>query len=342
MATPDLSLFGKVRSIADFDREAEEFMRRKQEAALDSQIKQQALASAATKADLDREKFQLEKQEYQDKLSGRGGGSIFEGTGYDQQVTNLVYNDLLAQGVDPQTAAKRAVDKVMGSKTTSYADPVTGQRITESRRPIFGVGAAQPPATPQPNARQPMTQPAAQSGMDSALGASDPYRMEVPSGPDLYQSAETGTGAIPAASDFVARTIGQFSPDVVDNDVIQARNAMKNLERRITTALAISGRPPVFEQTLLRNLSPDTGVLESPARAKAVLQNIHQELLRQYNSDVEAYDNISLPAKTRQALIQRAEQTRRILSDFGDPARAFGSTQQPAQSGGGWSIRKVE
>ena len=65
-------------------------------------------------------------------------GAAFEGNAFDAQVANELYQQGLQQGLDPQTAKRRAIDKVFASRLMTIAGP-EGQVITgPTRAPIFG------------------------------------------------------------------------------------------------------------------------------------------------------------------------------------------------------------
>ena len=63
--TPNLEAARRIATKADFDREAEEFARKKQASQLDAMVKKQALMSAGGREQLEREKLQLERDKLQ-------------------------------------------------------------------------------------------------------------------------------------------------------------------------------------------------------------------------------------------------------------------------------------
>lgn len=135
-----------------------------------------------------------------------------------------------------------------------------------------------------------------------------------------------GTGAAATVKDVLAKTAGQIFPELVDAQSTEASQAIKQIRNRLVPALSISGRPPVIEQERILELLPNTGVFESPERARTVLNSLKRELQRQANADAQAYNDKLLPASEEAGVLARRRELLSIVDQLdgiggGDPAK---------------------
>jgi len=244
------------------------------------------------------------------------GGGPMGGTGFDAQLVNIVYKDNLSKNMSKDEAMKRAIDTVLMNKETSYIEPETGLRMTKTKPGIFYPGEGKDPAptsggstlAPEPTDLLTEPTPVDRQGELDALEAESP-RM------GIYEAVKKGVGAGASTAEAWAKTGGQLGLGV-NEEVIQARAVIRNLERKITTALAISGRPPVFEQQLLQKLSPDAKFWDSVEAATVVAQELQRETLKQYLSDEAAVEDPAIHVKEKRKIRKRMRALSDILDGF--------------------------
>lgn len=132
----DPNIFSKYKTKADFDREAEEFEFRKRQRAMQEQMQQMQME-------------QTKRQAMQPQMP-------MSGTGFEAQLVNRAYQANLANGMDPATAEKNAINAVLQSQQS--IDP-RGNVVT--RRPIFDMSPREVMNMPvqQPQQATQMTMP---------------------------------------------------------------------------------------------------------------------------------------------------------------------------------------
>lgn len=132
------------------------------------------------------------------------------------------------------------------------------------------------------------------------------------------------TGARGVVPEIAARTVGQIFPEVISEDTTRARQTLRSLERRLVTALSLSGRPPIIEQERIRSLLPDAGFFEAPARARQVLSQLREELIGQRDADARAINAQAVGPQEERALRARILELDSIIRDL--------TVEEPEQS----------
>lgn len=293
------------------------------------------------------------------KMSGSGEGGLMSGTGYDQQLTNFVYQRLIAQGVPQEQAAMQAYDTVLQSKQTMSKDPVTGQPVLTPRAPVFGVQAIQPggtmggemmnnmPMNPAPAG--PMTpnqsgDPTAMHAM-SVEGQQQQYGANPMQRPDLapqpqqpertaYQAAERGTGPLSAAAQLYANVGGlvnapQPEQTLRDRQFLEA--AMQNFRK----SLAIT---PRFNEGDIKRITDEMGkalspsVMTNPEQMRIRMRELDLYLNQEMRKAEQDSNDTSLPVKTRQDARSNVANIRNFLQTLGVPRD---QPEQQSQRGSG-------
>lgn len=341
---PNLAALTPGKTKMDFDREALEFTLRRraaqQELAQRSQqmrladeerflAKQQASVEQAFK---EREVRVLEgkqktTQQLADLEQKKTVSGIFEGNGYDAQVTNLVYRDLITRGVPADVAAKQAVDRVLQSKITSYTDPMTGQHVTQSRPGVFnqeprrrmgGGDVAPSPPLPSP----PPGPTAIRNTQAGQMGKT------------LYDMAES-TGALPYATELWARTAGQLGLPF-DQETVSDRQSLRLHTRSLIDALRSNPRYADRERTdLEKDFGFNPEVLDSPdalrTRITSVATGLKKELANEYRV-----------ANDPKRHINDRNNAKRAITDIENFLALVGEPPVNPDTAGGWKVERVE
>ena len=216
---------------------------------------------------------------------------------------------LVAMGMDPTEAYMRSSGNVH-----RITDPVSGRTIEQV--PSVGVREVEAERLHLPMLPQ---EPGATASVEK-------------------MAAQTGArGVLP---EFISKTIGQIPglEDLVRPEAAEARTGLRALGNSLQHAMALSNRPPVFEQERILAMLPSTGIWESPERAMAVFGEIRDQLTQQRNADAQII-NMGLVAPTEQkALLARVASLENIikrLTPAGDPqegrpeVREAGAPVQP-------------
>jgi len=99
-------------------------------------------------------------------------------------------------------------------------------------------------------------------------------------------------GLVPYLQEGLSRSVGQFFPEnFTFAETTEDRTQLRSARQQLISALSISGRPPVVEQERIERNLPSLGPLESPERARAQLEQLTGDLLRQRQADLEALDD---------------------------------------------------
>lgn len=162
------------------------------------------------------------------------------------------------------------------------------------------------------------------TGDREAVGGAPPQAPAAPvpeGGPEktVFDRIGEGVGFGAVVSETISRTAGQIVPSLADQETTQARTAIRGLREKLLQALAISGRPPVVEQTRLLENIPSTGVFESEPHATAQLTELHGQLSRQLMDDLTFGNNRSNPKKLREKALEQAFHIQNMLRELGSP-----------------------
>lgn len=149
--------------------------------------------------------------------------------------------------------------------------------------------------------------------------AEDAPAVEPPPEQTVFQSLDDAVGLVPGATEFIGQTFGQLAPELVEEDVVVARQKIRGLREKLIRALSLSGRPPVIEQQRLLDMLPSLGPLESPENARASLKALHGMLSRQVMDDMAVYNDPATPKKSRSEAFERARGIQSTLRELGAP-----------------------
>lgn len=330
------------KSTTDFMNQAQEEERIKRAQAMQEQMMPLQLEQAKLgldKTQLDMEKLRHEMSQPQTPFTGKGLEADMVRAAYQQNISN---------GMDPVKAEQAAYDQLLGTKVTTQmiTDPDTGMRtfVDKPRKPMFGVGGVQDPmAAHQEALNQRVGEIGAnpfqntvnldQQGIDDQLAGIDVGQGGVVPGapgvsmqpvanqesartPSVYDAVQVGTGAVPVAKEAIGNVFGQFDQDLVDQNLVQSRNLMRDYERELSTIKTISNRPSVWEQKMVQKISPSVGVFENPASASSKLAQQHQQAIQDYNAFAAASKDFSKHKDVRKEAAIKAQQVYGFINKF--------------------------
>jgi len=111
---------------------------------------------------------------------------------------------------------------------------------------------------------------------------------EQPREPEGLIERPLRVGLVPYLQEGLSRSVGQFFPEnFTFAETTEDRTQLRSARQQLISALSISGRPPVIEQERIERNLPSLGLLESPERARAQLEQLTSDLLRQRQADLE-------------------------------------------------------
>lgn len=327
MVNPDVSVFSRMKSKADYDREKEAFEINKAKAL--AALAPQPMSDAGKRAYDVRQGFIQPGQEQE---------LPFTGNAFDSQVANELYRYNVARGLDPVTAKQDAINKVLGSKSHMVQDPVTGNFIAKPRSPVFDTSGQQPSPPPMPvmspgegqfvtvpTVSAAVLQPQAPS-MRAIPQQQQPGSRGIVSGtagsrqPTLYELADKTAGAVSAVKDMYGRVAGQFGLPV-PAETTKARQTMEVEKNALLRALSNNPRFPVGEMERLEkeiNISPS--MFDSPQSLKARMESIGQSLTRRLADEQRAAQDLTLPVEARKAALEAANNIRNFVARLGVPS----------------------
>lgn len=229
-----------------YDTNADRDLKRQTNDIYSRQVDAQIAGSRASQL-YQRDKLSFDQKKWNAKQA-TGGGGILSGTGLDQQLINMAYQDNLRKGLDPDTAAKTAVNTVLGRRVRSYTDD-KGNRVTEEGKGIFDEIPAQPPVVTSSAAEEPPPLPAEYKGMTA------------------LEAAEAGTGPVSSAVSAWNSVAGNVGLD--DPRVTTARRELNSLNERLADGLRVGERFSVTEQQhIMKSIGISPDVTSNPAVLK--------------------------------------------------------------------------
>ena len=168
--------------------------------------------------------------------------------------------------------------------------------------------------------------------LDSQTGLAEPVTQRTPDEPnakavfefmqnDLSFDPGAGTGAGAAFINAWNNTLGQLPLMPVGETTSAAMQTLRNLERESVAALALSGRPPVFEQQKISELVPKPGELfANPDLATNRIVDFVNMMADQYVNDMRYATNINnRDDEARTSSLSRARAFKGIINDIITP-----------------------
>lgn len=168
--------------------------------------------------------------------------------------------------------------------------------------------------------------------LDTLTGLAEPVTQRPPDEPnakavfefmqnDLSFDPGAGTGAGAAFINAWNNTLGQLPIVPVGETTSAAMQTLRNLERESVAALALSSRPPVFEQQKISELVPKPGALfANPELATNRVVDFVNMMADQYVNDMRyAADLNNRDDEERTASLSRARAFKGIINDIITP-----------------------
>ncbi len=151
---------------------------------------------------------------------------------------------------------------------------------------------------------------------------------ELPSAPapeqkdTLFDLARGGSiaGIVPAAQEFLGRTIGQIPGVPVATDVIEARQKVRVAQNELIRAMSINPRFPVAEMNRIREeIKIEPSLLDSQRALLSRMKGIDSALRIRMANEQAAADNVNLPQQTRINAAQATKDIGNFLNLLGVP-----------------------
>jgi len=211
----------------------------------------------------------------------------------------------IGQGFDQRTA-----NDLANGMIKFVTDPVSGQsslrNLTGGPVPDTlptGYDASSPGESVVPEEEQPAPQ---------RPGEPEPVPGQ-PDRPGILDQPIESVGLVPYLKEGVERTAGQFVDAANYPEVTRQRSNLRQTSQQLITSLSISGRPPVMEQERINQMTASLGPLESPERARLLMEEVAESALQQRQADLEAINNEELNPSLRKDLQARVNSTERML-----------------------------
>lgn len=350
----DLSIYkeGGLRTLNDY-------MKNNRAAAINEQLERKKLAIADLTAMTAYQKALKDEKEAADP------SMMFKGNGFDQQVGNVVYQDLLARGVPPETAKKITVDTLLGNKQRVHTDSLTGQQVVTQGQPIFGrgnhdlnlgeannsenkyYGPNHDPDNPpnlgglpavfggakkveNPNYNPRGGTPAPVNPREDVFGAHLPPDIEE-KGKTLYESTE-GSGWQAAIRAATAHVAGQFGQEVFPQTIADRQNldlGSRSLIRAMQKSKDYSFREM---DSLEDDISIKTSFFTSPVELKVRMREIRRNIEKRVKNSFNIYNDPSVPVEYRRTARRDIEEMSNFLEMLGVPDDAYRTADQPPEN----------
>ena len=245
--------------------------------------------------------------------------------GITDEATADQLSTLMAQ--DPDTGSQ-VIDQIFGMEPKQRKETERDRKIQELRERGFTRQESQDIADDRLKVKQdPLTKETylintATGEKTKAGGQATPEEAPVEAKAPrktVFDQIGEGVGVGAVFSEGLSRTAGQVIPSMDSPEVTKARTDIRGLREKLLQALAISGRPPVVEQTRLLENIPSTGVFESEGHATAQLTALHGQLSRQLMDDLAYGNDEGNPVKLREKALEQAHHIQNMLRELGTP-----------------------
>lgn len=211
---------------------------------------------------------------------------------------------MVRQGIPLGTATKIAtgvytVSRDVVTGVAEVIDKSTGKRVGD-------MPASQPEARPE--------------GVPEAAQPGAPQPESAPKPKTLWGLTDLTAGIGPTAGELGEKTLGQIPGVSVAPQMTEARQFMRAAQNDLIRALSINPKFPVSEINRLRSeIDIEPKLLDSPEALRGRMKAINQYLKQKIVNEEDAAANASLPADTRKASAQAANDIKNFLNILGVP-----------------------
>lgn len=214
----------------------------------------------------------------------------------------------IADTVTDYGVSEKEARDIVDGRVKLETDPLSGQSklINIASGEVRTLGAPPPPE-------------------DAPREVAEDIVIETPTGEPketVFDMLGEAVGAGAVGREILSTTAGQLFESARFPETTTARTKLKALKNKLVVALAISGRPPGFEQKNILEMLPSTGIFEEETNAAAQLTELHGMLSRQVMDDMAFFNDPAEPKAARGKARERARAITAVIRELGSPPAA--------------------